>query len=285
MYKLFEFIRSTYLFFLFVVIEIIALSCYAHSTYYTQAKLLSSSNAFIGGGYRFFTNIDNYFSLSSANEILLNRVIELESELILYESAEVIQRLSSYMEGDAKTEYELMPAHVISNTVNRLENFIILNKGTDDGVVIDMVVLSADGALVGYIIDCSGSYSVALSIISTSFKSSGKVAEGEGSSSILWSGKSKYQVTMDALSKYADPQIGDEIVSTNSSKNLNLPKDILIGYVVDKTLNETKTSYMVEVELAADITNLIDVILVRNSDADEINSLKADTEVKYKANF
>ena len=49
MRKLLEFIRSIYVMVLFVVLEAIAVSYYAHSTYYTQARLLARSNQGEGG--------------------------------------------------------------------------------------------------------------------------------------------------------------------------------------------------------------------------------------------
>ena len=49
MRKLFEFIRSVYVVVLFVVLEAVAVSCYARSSYYTQARLLSRSNQVVGG--------------------------------------------------------------------------------------------------------------------------------------------------------------------------------------------------------------------------------------------
>lgn len=48
MRKLLEFIRSVYVVVLFVVLEAIAISYYAHSTYYTQARLLARSNQLVG---------------------------------------------------------------------------------------------------------------------------------------------------------------------------------------------------------------------------------------------
>ena len=44
MYKLIEFLRRIYVAVLFVVFEAIAIGYYAHSSNYTQAKLLTRSN-------------------------------------------------------------------------------------------------------------------------------------------------------------------------------------------------------------------------------------------------
>ena len=49
MRKLIEFIRSVYVAVLFVVLEALAVSYYAHSTHYTQARLLARSNQLAGG--------------------------------------------------------------------------------------------------------------------------------------------------------------------------------------------------------------------------------------------
>ena len=57
MRKLLEFIRSIYVMVLFVVLEAIAVGYYAHSTYYTQARLLARSNQVVGGVHGMFADI------------------------------------------------------------------------------------------------------------------------------------------------------------------------------------------------------------------------------------
>ena len=63
MRKLFEFIRSIYVVVLFVALEVAAISYYAHSTHYTQARLLARSNQVAGGVHGFFAGIRRYFIL------------------------------------------------------------------------------------------------------------------------------------------------------------------------------------------------------------------------------
>ena len=61
MRKLLEFIRSVYVVVLFVVLEAIAISYYAHSTYYTQARLLARSNQLVGGVHGLFAGCPALF--------------------------------------------------------------------------------------------------------------------------------------------------------------------------------------------------------------------------------
>ena len=257
---------------LFVLIEGAAIHFYAHSTSFTQARLLTGSNRIAGGVHGFFSGIRRYFTLGRENRILLDRIATLEEQLAGYRAAGDSLLFARYMEGADKGPYRLVTARAISNSVNRSRNFITLDKGRRDGVVPDMAVLPADGAMVGYVATCSDRYAVAVSALNTSFRASGKIAGSDYFGSIHWDGTDRNTVTMTELSKYASPEPGDEVVSTGYS--LYFPADVPIGRVESAELNENKTSYTVRIRLAADMTALGDVILVENRGLDELQSLQ-----------
>ena len=52
------------------------------------------------------------------------------------------------------------------------------------------------------------------------------------------------------------------------------PADVLIGWVESASLNETRTAYDVRIRLAADMTALHDVVLVKNQDYNEQRQLE-----------
>ena len=56
------------------------------------------------------------------------------------------------------------------------------------------------------------------------------------------------------------------------------PAGIRIGTVESFELNETRTAYNVRVRLAADMTALHDVILIKNQDLDELHLLNANVQ-------
>ena len=280
MRKLFEFIRSIYVVVLFVALEVAAISYYAHSTHYTQARLLARSNQVAGGVHGFFAGIRRYFSLGHENRLLLGRVAQLEERLAQYEEAETNARLDSYMQDIGESKYRFVTASVVANTVNRAQNLITLNRGLRDGGQPEMALLSPAGAMVGYVVDCSDRYAVAMSVLNTSFRASGKLDGEEYFGSIYWDGANQYEVVMDELSKYADPQPGREVVSTGFSEYF--PADILIGWVEQAELDETKTTYRVRVRLAAEISSLSDVILVENPSLAETRRLRESERVKQQ---
>ena len=276
MRKLLEFIRSIYVMVLFVVLEAIAVGYYAHSTYYTQARLLARSNQVVGGVHGVFAGIRHYFSLGRENRDLLAHVAEMKERLAVYEEAETAARLDSYMQDVGISKYRVITASVISNTVNRAQNLVVLNRGRRDGVAEEMALLASDGSMAGYVVDCTERYSVAMSVLNTSFRASGKLVGADYFGSIYWAGDDRYHVRMKELSKYARVTEGEEVVSSGFSQYF--PADVLIGYVESFSLADTQMAYDVVIRLAVDVSQLTDVILVRNRDIEDVQELEAEAE-------
>ena len=283
MYKLIEFLRRIYIVVLFLVIESVALYCYAHSTYHTQATILARANSVVGGAQSVLYGIRHYFTLSSENRALATRVAQLESELQYYREAGAIEREnqeafaqidSVLMEG--LVQYRYMSARVIANTVHHRNNFITLNRGAMHGVTPNMGVITPEGNMVGYVAACSDRYSVVVSLLNMDFSTSGKVVGDDHNyvGSISWNGSSPYKIDMTELSKYADVEVGDEVVGSGASHYFPAGVNIRIGYVDAVRENENHTSYDVVVRLAADLSRLDNVILVENFDYNEVSGLE-----------
>jgi len=271
-HRLFEFIRSVYVVALFVVLEAVAAGYYAHATCYTQARLLARSNAAAGAVHEFFAGVRRYFRLDTENRILLDRVAYLEERLAQYDEAADIDRLRSYMADIGESKYRVMTASVVANTINRTQNFLTINRGRNDGVTPDMAVLAPNGAMVGYIVDCTDRYAVAMPALNTSFRASGKLSGSDYFGSVYWDGSDPHTALFGELSKYAEPKLGQEVVTTGFSQFF--PENVTIGWVESASMNENRSAYTVRVRLAAEFSKLTDVILVENRDANEIIELE-----------
>ena len=279
MQKLILFIKRVYVPLLFIIFEIVALRYYAHSSSYAEARLLTASNRIVGGVYGSISGIGDYFCLRRENRLLLDEVARLNNELTRYRENEVYQLLDS-LGSEIETKYTYMTARVIRNSVGRMRNFITLNKGLRDGVETDMAVLTPSGAMVGYVISCSERYAVCISILNVDFNASGKLAGDGHSGSIYWDGKSTEKVQMHELSKYAAVEVGDTVVSTGYSHFF--PEDVAIGYVTSVSADQTTSSYDLELRLAADMTRLNDVVLIKNVDLYELEALEAEADSIYQ---
>ncbi len=273
MYKLIEFICRIYVVLLFIVIEAIALNYYAHSSYYTQAKILSHANRVTGGVQSAIFGVRHYFTLRHENELLSERVADLEMELAVYReqvAAAGIDSLQPHI--DELSQYRYTTARIVSNSIARDRNYITLNRGIMHGVTENMAVISPDGVMVGYVIGCSERYSVVMPLLNIDFRTSGKIAGDDHFGSISWGGGSPYKMEMTELSKYADIEVGDEVVSSGLSHYF--PEGVKIGYVESYSLNDTQTAYDVVIRLAADVTKISNVIVIENLDYGEVSHLE-----------
>ena len=289
MRRLLEFIRSTYVFLIFVAVEAAALNHYAHSSVYARATLLARAAKVAGAVNGGLNEVRHYFSLGRENDQLLARVAELENRMAFYESVGA----TSYAEAAAAegtdaeqgydpllAKYAYMPASVVSLSINKLNNFMIVDKGMDDGVRTSMAVVSPRGTMVGYVVGCSNRYSAVMPVINTAFHTSGMLRDGINYGSIEWEGHGTGRARLTNLLKYANPEVGDTIVSTGHSNIF--PQGIVIGRIKHMELNELKTAYNLDIELATDFTALHRVIIIDNRDMGEIQELQSQAEELFK---
>lgn len=283
MYRLIEFIRRIYVVLLFVLIQAIALSVYSSSTHYTRAKLISRAMGITGGVQGIIADVDHYFGLNEQNEMLARRVAELENQMDIYRQA-VDTLLSSEQVRMAITEataqqlqhYRYITARVVANTINRPHNYITLDKGTAQGVEPNMGVITPDGNMVGYVVDCSEHYAVVMPIINIDFRGGGKLdIEGDTENrigSISWDGRDASRVTMSDLLEYANPKAGDK-VSSNSHYFPPMMK-VNVGEVESISKSKNKNTYEVVLRLATDFSSLDHLILVHNERFKEVTELE-----------
>ena len=269
MYRFFLFVKKVYVLLLFIILEVTALHFYANSTSYTKARLLPISNNVVVSLYGWSSDVASYFSLKSENEILLSELTtlknQLERSITQLEATDTI----SFVKDDI--DYIYTSAKIVNNTITRQRNYITLDKGTNDGVEKNMAIISVEGYVVGYVVECSEAFSLGISILNRDFKSSGKVGDSDWYGPIFWKGISHESITLSDIPKYADLNLGDTIYTTTFSSIF--PADVKIGVVEDYNLNELMF-YDVEVKLFVNMAAVRKVFLVKYNNIEERISLE-----------
>lgn len=274
MYRLVEFIRRSYVTILFVVLELVAVNFYIRSTPYTRARMLSKLYSATGWAASARAEVISYFALAGENRQLAERLALLEAE-----NAALRELAGGEVPEPEDFPYSFIAARVVANSVNRARNFITLNKGSLDGVTPESAVVTPSGAVVGYVINCSDRFSVAVSILNADFRTSGKIGDSEYSGSIEWRGDSAHTVTLCELSKYAEPEVGSKVLTTGFSHYF--APDLTIGTIESFELDETKTSYTVTVRLEVEMSSLQNVLIVKNEGLDEVLELENATQHNF----
>lgn len=270
MNKLIYFIKKIYTPLIFFVVEILAIYLYATSSPYTTAQLRSFNHHILGWSSGVFTKVSRFFSLERDNIALNERIAELETLLANY------RRLNpDVVETDLDISPELyVPAKVVSNTLNREQNYIVVNKGIEDNVRIGMSVLSPEGYAVGYITNCSERFSIATSILSTSLKISSRLSTDKSMCLAYWGGGDASTFKVADISKYAKIEVGETIEAIDFSEYF--PSGTIIGTLESFEMNDDKTMYSGTLRLAADFSRIDNVILVDNRDIDQVRLLKKE---------
>lgn len=104
----------------------------------------------ISGNNSFFENIDN---LKSENEKLIaenNKLQEELRELEIIKAENATLRSYNNMKQEY-SEYTTVPGYIINKDISNLSSIMIINIGTDDGIDVNMPVITTEG-LVGYTI-------------------------------------------------------------------------------------------------------------------------------------
>ncbi len=234
-------------------------------------------------------NIADYFSLSERIDSLNHVVDSLQTRLanarVMQVSIRDTHFLVSYdslslsdsiRRRTIRPEYEFVTAKVIGNSITSANNWLIINRGSNDLVAPHMAVVSANG-IVGIVRHVSPNFSIAMSALHRQTKITASLKKQKTFGSLIWEGGDPQVMTLKDISKHFEDQIqpGDPVVTSGYS--VMFPKDIPVGKVQGKAAPDPENPHflVVQVRLSQDMSNLNDVSIVRNLYSAEIDSLKA----------
>ena len=135
--------------FLFLLLEAASFVLLFRFNYYQQSVFFTSANSVAGKVYDVSGTITSYFHLKSVNEDLLDRNMVLEQQITNLEKALREQQLDSMAINSIRqvpqADYQLFKAHVIKNSLNLVDNYITLDKGSSSGIRSEMGVEDGNG--------------------------------------------------------------------------------------------------------------------------------------------
>jgi rod shape-determining protein MreC len=208
-------------------------------------------------------NIRNAKQLREENEKLQEKVDEYRAQIQSLESDQSeLDNLRALYELDRKYEsYPKVGARIIaSDDSNWYSNFTI-DKGSDDGISVDMNVIAGDG-LVGIVYSVGKNYSKVRSIIDdTSYVSAMFTTTADNClvNGDLKSIEDNY-ITVDHINKDAKINEGDELITSNVSSKF-LP-GITIGYVSDIEVDSNSLTKSGKVTPVVDFKHLEEVLVI-----------------------
>ena len=261
--------------FLFILLEVISFVLLFRFNHYQHSVYFSSANVVAGKVYEVSGGITSYFHLKSVNEDLLDRIMELEQQNRNLENA-LVKHLSDSTELNSirnlsDTDYEIFKARVINNSLNLVDNYITLNRGSKDGIRPEMGVVDGNG-VVGIVYETSSHYSRVISVLNSKSSISCKIVGSEYFGYLKWEyGDSRYAYLKD-LPRHAEFNLGDTVVTSGYSTVF--PEGIMIGTVDDMADSNDGLSYLLKVKLATDFGKVSEVRVIARTGQREQKELE-----------
>ena len=139
MRNLINFLIKYSIVFLFLILQTISLGMIFQNRTYQRSIFLSSTNSVAAGMFQITTSVTDFLKLKSANQELANENTQLRNELTaLQAKLTVIEDTINDFRVPPEMECEFVSAKVISNSTNKIQNYITINKGALDGIQPDI---------------------------------------------------------------------------------------------------------------------------------------------------
>ena len=233
--------------FLFILLEILSLVLLFGFNDRQKLAFVTSANSVSGSIYELFSNVDVYFNLRRENTLLVEENARLRSMLYELTDSQTVDSARN-MSRDG-----VIAARVIDNSVRKDDNYMTVNKGSNDGVGKGMGVYNSTG-VIGVIMASGKSYSVVMPILNGNTSISSKIKGTDNFGFLEWSGGDPYTAQLKDVPYHSNVEVGDTVVTTGFSSVF--PENITIGTVADVQRLSNGYTLKILVSLAVDMSDL-----------------------------
>lgn len=263
MNNLTEFLAKYKHWFLFVLLEIASLVLLFRFNNYQGSVWFTSANIVAGKVYELSSSVTSYFSMGKLNRELTERNVQLERQVKelseqLYEKTRD-PKFAQKGQYRFLSDFKLINAKVVSNSLDKEENFITIDKGSWDGVRKDMGVACGNG-IVGVVYLVGTHYSIVLPVLNSKSNISCSIQGRSYFGYLRWAGGAKNIAYLDDIPRHAKFKLGDRIITSGYSAIF--PAGILVGKIKHVYNSEDGLSFRLAVQLSTDFGNLRDVCVI-----------------------
>ena len=276
MEKLGEFLKKYSNVIVFIILEIVAIVLIAQNSYYQSSHIVRWGNGIAGRWHRTVSSVTGYFGLKSENEHLAAENAMLRAQL----ASSYISYTDSVFEiNDTvyRQRYSYSEAQVIKSSYNLAKNYIMINKGVDQGIQTDMAVISPQG-IVGVVVNCTHNFSTIMPVLHSDSRNSIKIPRTNSTGTLIWDGGDYRYATVVDIPKTHKLYKNDTIVTSGLANDF--PEGIAVGYIEDFTVISGSGFYNIRIRLATDFSNLNHVYVVDNHFKAEQDALMKETEAQ-----
>ena len=277
-------------FLLFIALEVVCLWLVFSSQPYQRAGYFNSANQWSGAVMEASSGVEEYLSLKEQNALLVLENARMREELARFSRLKEQQAFDSLsrervvladtlgMDSLPPAIYSFIPARVINQSIRNQQNYLTLNRGSKDGLEVDMGVIHPTG-VVGKIKAVSRNYATVTSILHTEVLTSARINRNNALGSVRWEGQDPAEARLLYIPRHINVAKGDTVSTTGFSGIY--PEGIPIGIVKAVGSGSDATYLDIQLDLLTTFNQLIWVEVVKTMGRAEVDSLEI---ISYTSN-
>jgi rod shape-determining protein MreC len=282
MRNIFLFLKKYAILLLFLFLQMISLVMLFSYNDFHQTIYWTFSNEISGSINKKVNSVEEYFSLRKENENLKEQNALLLGQLsttgISPDTTSHIEEKSLVKDSiTLSKQFNYMPSKVLSSSVFLPQNYIMLHRGSAQGVKPNMAVVGTEG-LVGTVVFSSKNMSLVMSLINRESKVIATLKKGSGLGEISWDGMDPSILLLEKVPQTIKVNKGDTVITSPYSDRF--PPGVTIGYVDKVDFDQETNTYRLKIRTAVDFNTIYHAYVVRNLLQAEIDELKEKRKKK-----
>lgn len=266
--------------FLLLLLEGISFVLIISFNNYQSATVFTSANNIAGNAYGILSDVNSYFGLKEKNDelfeynrLLLNELEQTKEELKKYKDSTSVAD-NGYIQNN-RDGYFYLTACVVNNNLNKVNNFVTIDKGEKDGILSEMGVFNSQG-VVGIVYSTSENFALVIPLLNSKSNISCRVKGTNSYSTLQWNGgDARYSYLVD-LPRYAVFEKGDTVVTSGFSSIF--PGGVPVGVIDNLEDAEDGLFFKARVELFVDFSSIENLFVVGNNKKEEQELLEKTIE-------
>ena len=232
-----------------------------------------AAHGFMGSIWGTTQKVKDYFHLRSANDSLALENHALRVKVAQMEEAMTASgaTLPDFAKGRTGS-YSYIPANIMKISNNTQHNYMIIGKGTKDGVTEGAGVITGKGA-VGIVDAVSEHFSYARSFKNHEMSISARLGRSGAVGPLSWDGRSSAGAILKEIPHHVEFHQGDTVYTSGYSSIF--PADIPLG-TAGKAKIVNGATYEINVTLFEDFAALRHVTIVENLGREEMKRLEGE---------
>ena len=266
MRNLWIFISKYSAFFLFIPFFFVGIVMVLKNNAYQRSVTLNSSSAVVGNAYQKLNELKTYLNLREVNDSLAQENAKLKTTLLAVTDIDSTKK-TTIKDSVYQEQYTLFAAKVIKNSIALRNNTITIKKGSLDGVVKDMAVISPNRGIVGFVQEVGEHFAIIRTLLHKNTLVSVNIKKNNAFGSLVWGdGNFDYRKAyVKEIPNHFRINVGDTVITSGAG---GFPKGIEVGKVSRTGI--TGDSFLsLEIKLFNDFSTLSYVYLIQDRLAQE----------------